>query len=310
MKELLRKVLCAGLVAAVMTTTAVTASAASVADFTDVMPTAWYYNAVDYAARESLFSGTGNGKFSPEAPMTRGMFVTVLGRLSGVSDAKPIEVSFSDVNPSDWFAPYVEWAAKYEIVSGTGNGKFAPDRKISREQMAAVLYRYAKLIGAGDNQNGTEILKFPDTGDVADYAKEAMTWAVDKEILKGADGRLDPKGTATRAQVAQVFLNAKDVLIKTELAVPRPGESVELAAVRLYLDENLPPECQWSEEALNGGWVGPMRIQDGGKWHGVQYYGAEYVATYCMYMLTEIDGFHYPLYYIKETPEGFYLYYA
>lgn len=217
MKKLLRKILCAGLAAAVMTTTAVTATAASAADFADVKATEWYYSAVGYAARENLFSGTGNGKFSPDAPMTRGMFVTVLGRKSGVSDAKPAKTSFSDVKPGDWFAPYVEWAAKYGIVSGTGNGRFSPNGRITREQMSAILYRYAKLTGAGNIQNGTEILKFPDTGDVADYAKEPMTWTVDKEIINGSDGKLNPKGTATRAQVAQVFLNAKDVLVNSEM---------------------------------------------------------------------------------------------
>lgn len=216
MKKLLQRILCAGLAAA-MAMTAMTASALSAADFTDVKATAWYYGAVDHAIGEKLFLGTGTGKFSPDAPMTRGMLVAVLGRKAGVSDTEPAATSFSDVKPGDWFAPYVEWAAKYKIVGGTGNGRFSPNDRVTREQMAAILYRYAKLTGAGDIQNGTEILKFPDTGDVADFAKEPMTWTVDKGIINGSDGKLDPKGTATRAQVAQIFLNAKDVLAKTEL---------------------------------------------------------------------------------------------
>lgn len=310
MKKLLRKALCVGLAAMVMAATAVNASAASAADFTDVKPTAWYYNAVDYAATENLFSGTGNGKFSPDVGMTRGMFVTVLGRKSGVSDAKPASSRFSDVQIKDYYSPYTEWAAKYGIVNGTGNGKFSPNDRITREQMAKILYGYAQKTGNDTSVDPAKFDAFPDKGRVSNYAVQAMKWAVSHGIINGSDGKLDPKGTATRAQVAQVFLNARDVLTKTELAEPRPGESMELAAIRLYLDQNLPPECQWSEEALNGGWVGPMYLDDGGWWHGVQYFGIEYVARDCEYMLTEIDGFNYPQYYIKETSEGFYLYYA
>lgn len=172
--------------------------------------------------------------------------MTVLGRKSGVSDEKPASSRFSDVKVEDFFSPYTEWAAKCGIVSGTGNGRFSPNGRITREQMAAILYRYAKFIGAGDIQNGTEILKFPDTGDVADYAKEAMTWAVDKEILNGSNGRLNPKGTATRAQVAQVFLNAKDVLTKTESSdapvvtpdVPAPTPAPTPNSITCAFDES------------------------------------------------------------------------
>lgn len=217
MNKLLRKILCAGLAAAVMTATAVTASAASAADFTDVMPTAWYYNAVDYAAAESLFAGTGDGKFSPDVGMTRGMFVTVLGRKSGVSNAKPDSSRFSDVKIKDYFSPYTEWAAKYEIVSGTGNGKFSPNDRITREQMAKILYGYAQKTGNDTSVDPAKYDAFPDTGKVSGYAVQAMKWAVSHGIINGSDGKLDPKGTATRAQVAQVFLNARNVLTKTEI---------------------------------------------------------------------------------------------
>lgn len=217
MNKLLRKILCAGLATAVMTATAVTASAASAADFTDVKPTAWYYNAVDYAAAESLFAGTDDGKFSPDVGMTRGMFVTVLGRKSGVSNAKPASSRFSDVKIKDYFSPYTEWAAKYEIVSGTGNGKFSPNDRITREQMAKILYGYAQKTGNDTSVDPAKYDSFPDTGKVSGYAIQAMKWAVSHGIINGSDGKLDPKGTATRAQVAQVFLNARDVLTKTEI---------------------------------------------------------------------------------------------
>lgn len=213
----LKKLIAGAMTTVFLSAVPLSAQAASVTNFKDVLPGAWYYGAVEYAADTGLFAGTGADTFNPDMSMTRGMFVTVLGRKAGVSKEKPIATSFSDVKPVDYYSPYVEWAAKNKIVSGKGGGIFDPGGRITREQMAAILYRYAKLTGAGNIQNGTEILRFPDTGDVADYAKEPMTWAVDKKIINGSDGKLDPKGTATRAQVAQVFLNAKEVLVNSEI---------------------------------------------------------------------------------------------
>ncbi len=286
MNKQLKRFLSAGLAAVVLSAAALPASAASVSDFRDVSPNAWYYNAVDYAASNGLFSGTGKNTFSPDTGMTRGMFVTVLGRKSGVPDTDPASTSFSDVKTTDYFAPYVEWAAANKIVSGTGNGKFTPNDKISRQEMATILYRYAQQTGNDTSVDPSTFNAFPDKGNVAGYAVQGMRWTASHGIIKGSGGKLDPTGTATRAQVAQVFLNAKDILTKTAVAEPEPGESQELAAIRQYLDQNLPEVCQWSEEALNGGWAGPLLINDGGWWHGVQYFGIEYVAKYCEYMLT------------------------
>ncbi len=278
------------------------ASAASASDFKDVSPSAWYYNAVDYAASNGLFSGTGKNTFSPDTAMTRGMFVTVLGRKSGVPDTDPASTSFSDVKTTDWFAPYVEWAADNGIVSGMGGRKYAPNKEISRQEMAAILYRYSQKTGNEGIQNGTEILRFPDTGDVADWAKEAMTWAVDKEIIKGSGGKLNPAGTATRAQVAQVFLNAKDVLVKTEIVEPiepdKPEISPRVAEIKALVEEKLPASCVWSEKALNAGWYGAM--------NGTP----EYIAEGCLYWLTELDGIVYDIWYLEEREDGFYLYYG
>lgn len=105
MNRLFRKFIGVGLAAVVLSTAALPVSAASVTDFKDVSPNTWYYNAVDYAASNGLFSGTGKDTFSPETPMTRGMFVTVLGRKSGVPDTDPASTSFSDVKTTDYFAP-------------------------------------------------------------------------------------------------------------------------------------------------------------------------------------------------------------
>lgn len=205
--------LVAALLALLICATVLTVNASAAAErFTDVKSDAWYYAAVDYAVGEGLFSGTSSTAFAPEEPMTRGMFVRVLGNKAKVDPDMYPPSSFSDVKAGVWYAPYVEWAAQYGIVSGIGGGKFAPDQSVTREQMAVILYNYAKLTGCGDIQNGTEILRFPDTGDVSDWAKEAMTWAVDKEIINGYGGKLHPKDTATRAQAAQIFYNGRELL--------------------------------------------------------------------------------------------------
>ncbi len=217
MNKHLKRFLSVGLAAVVLSTATLPASAASVTDFKDVSADAWYYNAVDYAASYGLFSGTGKNTFSPDTGMTRGMFVTVLGRKSGVPDTDPASTSFSDVKTTDWFAPYVEWAAANKIVSGTGNGKFTPNDKISRQQMATILYRYAQQTGNDTSVDPSIFNAFPDKANVAGYAVQGMRWAASHGIIKGSGGKLDPAGTATRAQVAQVFLNAKDVLVKTEI---------------------------------------------------------------------------------------------
>lgn len=311
MKKHVRQAMSAGLAALLIAAVPMTASAAQASDFTDARPGAWYYGAVDYATQNGLFSGTGENTFSPEQGMTRGMFVTVLGRRSGVDSAKPSSTSFTDVETKDYYAPYVEWAAEHEIVGGTGEGRFSPNALITREQMASILYRYAQQTGNDTSVDPAVFAAFPDKTSVSRYAEFAMKWATSHGVINGSDGKLNPQGTATRAQVAQVFLNAEEAIPKTKVAEPfTPGDSPELTAIRNYLKEKLPPETQWTEEAVGGGWVGPLVTDDGGKWHGVQYYGAEYVATYCVFMLTEIDGFTYHQHYVEERPDGFYLHYA
>ena len=230
MNQTLRKWMAAGLTALTLLATPLTVNAAQVTDFKDVRPSAWYYAAVDYAAREGLFSGTSKTTFSPEQSMTRGMFVTVLGNQAGISNEKKSKSQFSDVNPDAYYAPFVEWAAGNSIVSGTGNGKFSPNESVTREQMAVILYRYVQSISGDTTSNNTVLNKFPDANKVSGFALPAMQWAVTHGVLSGSDGKLMPQGTATRAQVAQVFMNARDLLDKTE----QKEESSELPQLILY----------------------------------------------------------------------------
>ena len=215
MNQTLRKTIATGLTAVTLAVIPLTVNAAQVTDFKDVRPSAWYYAAVDYASREGLFSGTSKTTFSPEQAMTRGMFVTVLGNQAKV-DGTAYHSSFSDVKPSDYYAPFVEWAAGNGIVSGTGGRRFSPNESITREQMAVILYRYVQSINGDTTFNNSVLNKFPDANKVSGFALPAIQWAVTHGVLSGSDGKLMPQGTATRAQVAQVFMNAKDLLTVTE----------------------------------------------------------------------------------------------
>lgn len=198
-----------------------TASAAATDKFTDVKPGAWYYDAVDYAASEGLFNGTSETTFTPDGTMTRGMFVTVLAnKTENYSAHQYTGSSFADVAAGQWYAPPVEWASQSKLVNGVGNGCFAPNDSVSREQLAVILYNYAKGCGADISTTTGALGAFTDNGHISGYARTAMEWAVSHKVLNGSDGRLDPKGTATRAQVAQILYNSRDLLANSTLAMP------------------------------------------------------------------------------------------
>ena len=320
----MKRLIAAGTAAMILLTAPVGAGAAQVSDFTDVSSNAWYYNAVEYAAENGLFAGTSADTFSPDLTMTRGMFVTVLGRMAKVTGDKPNHTSFSDVSPSAYYAPYVEWAAENDIVNGTSSTTFSPEQKITREQMVTLLYRFSGLapkhcripyqdvstlvqhiglpyryIGLTDQDFGTA---FSDADSVSTYAREAMGWAVASGLIAGTGDRLEPKATATRAQVAQVFYNARNLGDDEIESEPMQPES-SLEKLRRLVEEQLPESCQWDERALQAGWYGPMRIGDDGD--------LENIARGCVYMLTQIHGGVYDYFYLEErTPEEFYLYYG
>lgn len=198
-------------------------NAASVEQFTDVKPGAWYYNAVDYATKNGLFSGTNSTTFAPNDGMTRGMFVTVLGRLSKADTSKFSQVRFNDVDSGRYYAPYVEWAATYGIVKGTTDTTFSPNMSITREQIAAILYRFAGQTGNDVSYASEALNAFLDKGNVSNYAVESLKWATSKGIIKGDSGNIRPKKTATRAEVAQMLMNSQSVLVKTEIIAPDPA---------------------------------------------------------------------------------------
>lgn len=173
--------------------------------FTDVASDAWYAQAVAYVYRQDLMSGTAQNQFSPDLTTNRAMLVTILYRLAG-SPAVDGGSAFTDVAGGDWFASGVAWASANGIVTGYGDGRFGPNDPITREQMAAILYRYAGF--AGQSTAGqADLSGYTDAGQVSPYAAEPMGWAVDRGLITGVSaGTLAPGGSATRAQVATILM--------------------------------------------------------------------------------------------------------
>ena len=173
--------------------------------FTDVNEGHWFYADVRYVYENGLFSGTSATTFSPQMPMTRGMVVTVLGRLAGIDVTHYGGTSFDDVNTTQYYAPYVKWASEKGIVSGTGDNKFAPNTNISRQDLAVILYRYTGIMGIALPET-TAAITFNDDANISSYAKEAVSAIQKAGIINGKpDNLFDPKGNATRAEVAAIL---------------------------------------------------------------------------------------------------------
>ena len=170
--------------------------------FSDVPASHWSADAVAFASSRELFSGTGDGQFSPDTSLSRGMLAQVLYNLEGRPAAAG--ASFSDVPLSAWYAQAASWAMETGIFSGYGSGNFGPEDPITREQLAVVLYRYA-----GSPEVTGDLSAFSDGESASPYARAALAWAVENGIFQGnGGGVLDPQGSATRAQVAQVMRQA------------------------------------------------------------------------------------------------------
>ena len=170
-------------------------------DFKDLPANAWYKESVGYALANGLMNGTGDGIFQPDGALTRAMLVTILYRSEGEPSVDGLKNPFQDVADGQWYTKAVVWAADKGIVNGTSETTFDPDANITREQIAAILHRYA-----GKPETKGDLASFPDAATVSDYAKTAMAWTVEKGIIGGSDGKLDPRSNATRAQVAAILM--------------------------------------------------------------------------------------------------------
>lgn len=173
--------------------------------FTDVNPSAWYHEAVDYVLVNGLMSGYGNGLFGPDDILSRAQLCQIIYNLEG-QPATTGGSAFTDVADGAWYADAVTWAAENGIVGGYGGGLFGPEDNITREQLAAILYRYAQTKGY-DTASGADLSAYGDASDVSSWAIPAMQWACGAGVIMGVtESALLPQGSATRAQVATMLM--------------------------------------------------------------------------------------------------------
>ena len=182
------------------------------ADYTDVDTGAWYHEAIDFAIENDLMNGVGDNLFNPDGNLSRAMMVRILWNM----EDQPTNVSgsYSDVVAGAWYEKAVLWATANNIVNGYPDGSFGPDNSITRQEMAAILYRYAQF-KEYDMTAEDDLTRFPDGDETAEWAETFVRWAVAEGLLNGRDdGTLDPAGTATRAEVAQIFMNYCEKIAK------------------------------------------------------------------------------------------------
>ena len=193
-------------------------SSCPIAPYTDAAPTAWYHDGVHYCIDNGLMQGVSSTQFLPDGSTTRAQLVTVLWRLEGAPAARGDE-TFLDAADGAWYTAAVRWAAGEGIVRGYGDGRFGPDDAVTREQMVAILYRFAQYKGADVSVGGdTNILSFADAAAVSEYAVPAMQWACGSGLVAGVaqEGGLAlvPKGTTTRAQAATLMMRFQSIFVK------------------------------------------------------------------------------------------------
>ncbi|MBQ4602191.1 MAG: DUF4838 domain-containing protein [Clostridia bacterium] len=212
--------------------------------FTDVKSSHWYYDAVRIANENGIFNGTSENKYSPSVKMTRAMLVKALANLDGYTEEYKGTTPFTDVKSNHWFATAVEWAYETKVTSGKTDTTFAPNENITREQLAAMLYRYAEYKGM-TIENSKDISEFPDASKVSTYAVENLKWAYGNGIVNGSKSGdklyLNPRNPATRAECATMFskylylepvyeINGNDISLYTIVYNANEIESVAEAA--------------------------------------------------------------------------------
>lgn len=181
-------------------------SSSPVDSFLDVNTGAWYYDAVKYAVENGLMSGTGTYTFEPNTTLSRGMIAQMLYALEGKPSVSSAN-NFTDVSSSDWYDKAASWAQSKGIITGYEDGRFGPNDPLTREQLALILYNYAKSEGHSTSTKA-DLSKFADDTSTSPWAQQAMSWAVGEGLLSGRGvNMLYPTGTATRAEVAQIMMN-------------------------------------------------------------------------------------------------------
>ena len=175
-------------------------------NFSDVKESDWFYATVKYAGENGIMNGVSETEFAPNQTLTRAMLVTILYRVEG-SPRLESDSKFTDVGSSEWYSAPVIWAAENGIVNGITETEFAPNQAITREQIAAIMYRYAKVKGYDTTQGGMAVREFEDYDSISSWAKEAMQWAVNTKLISGKTATtVNPLDAATRAESATIIM--------------------------------------------------------------------------------------------------------
>ena len=179
--------------------------------FRDLDTTKWYHEAIDTMLREGLMNGTGNGLFEPNGTLTRAMLVTILWRSEG-KPAASAQTSFTDVPAGAYYAEAVRWAAANGVVKGVSSTEFGPSKNITRQELVTILWRLAAKKGLNTSNAGLTVPEFADRSQIAAWAAEAMSWGCTRGILTGKSAnRVDPTGTATRAEAAAMIVRFRNL---------------------------------------------------------------------------------------------------
>lgn len=173
-------------------------------EYKDLDPCQWYHDGIHYCLENGLMNGVGREKFSLDGVTTRAQIVTILWRLENEPYVN-YAMSFDDVQPEKWYTEAIRWAAAEKIVTGYTSGSFGPDDPVTREQLAAILYRYAAYKGYG-TECAADLSRFTNAESISSYAAPALRWAVGNGLMEGNAGKLTPKGNATRAQAATLLM--------------------------------------------------------------------------------------------------------
>lgn len=221
-------------------------SASALHPFSDVEVGSWYESGIMYAYEKGLMVGTSKTEFSPNENMTRAMIVTVLYRMEGAPSVEGADF-FSDVPENEWYTDAVIWAAKENIVGGYGNGKFCPQDCITRQQLAAILFRYDTYKGVSAPVNGW-VSNYPDTNQVSAWALTAMQWATREGYISGinANGRayLQPESSASRAQIATILMRylCKDIDGTIDISALEESGREYAASLGFKIDTTMTPD--------------------------------------------------------------------
>ncbi len=185
--------------------------------FVDVAYNAWYHDAIKFCYENGIMNGISSSRFDPSGNLTRGMVVTILGKLDGINISEYAYTSFADVMIDRYYAPYVQWAYQSGITNGIGEGFFSPETPVTRQDMLCMVYRYTQYKGKSVKvSSNAAYMNFNDYNHVSDYAVTAVNWAVDRSVVVGNEfGYLKPTDTIIRAESAQImYTYSKNILKK------------------------------------------------------------------------------------------------